>query len=160
MANVGEAPKRNEIPPALLASYQVMASRRIGYDTLMWQTPMLGLTAQAFLFSSALNPSSSRTARFIALSLALITSIISMQLMSKHRHHESADCLMLERLERIYKLEPLHVRPEVRDTVLQLRRPWYIRLSSFRVWMAGLALFAVAAAAIMIITIAAPGLLK
>jgi hypothetical protein len=163
MPDIGKQQPPNQhkqIQPEHLASYQVIASRRLGYDTLMWQTPMLGLTAQAFLFSSALTPSESRTARLIAMCLALATSIISMQLMSKHRHHELADSLLLERFEMEHKLVALHARPDHRDVSLHVRRPWYIRLSSYRVWMAGLSLFAIAAAAIIVITIAYPSLLQ
>jgi len=144
---------------ALLSSYQVMATRRLGYDTLMWQTPMLGLTAQAFLFTSALSPTATRTGRLIAASLALVTSIISMQLMSKHRHHELVDCRLLEDFEKKHGLEPLHVRSVSRDEPAHLNRNWFVGLSSYKVWMMGLALFAAGAAAIIIITLLTPALL-
>lgn len=152
--------EEKHITEKLLASYQVLASRRLGYDTLMWQTPILGLTAQAFLFSSALSPSSSQTARLIAMSLALVTSLLSMQLMSKHRHHEMTDSQTLERIEREHKLSLLHSSSSARDSSLKLPRSWFVNLSSYRVWMAGLALFAIAAASIIVITIVKPELLN
>lgn len=154
------AVRHKSAAPEILASYQVLASRRLGYDTLMWQTPMLGLTAQAFLFSSALSPSSSRTARLIAMSLALITSLISMQLMSKHRHHEMVDSRLLEQFEQDHELHALHCSSRARDSLSNARRSWFVNLSSYRIWMTGLGLFAIAAGLIIAITIAKPDLLR
>jgi hypothetical protein len=149
-----------QITPEILVSYQVLASRRLGYDTLVWQTPLLSLTAQAFLFSSALNPSSSQTARLIAMSLALITSLISMQLMCKHRHHEMIDSLMLEQFEEEHALHSVHSSSHSRGSSLELPRSWFVNLSSYHVWMSGLAFFAGAAIAIVVITVVKPELLK
>ena len=83
----GSSPSPNHATdPKYLISYQVLADRRLAQDTLLWQTPVSALTAQAFLFSSALSPSCSRVARLVAMVLALVTSLLSMQLMAKHRY--------------------------------------------------------------------------
>ncbi len=133
-----------------------------GYDTLMWQTPILGLTAQAFLFSVALNPSCSvRTARLISMILAqLATSLMSIQLMAKHRHHEMVDSLTLEQIEKDHSLTGLHLPIHHRQIAKTLKRPWLLKLSSYRVWMVGLALFAVAALFIIVVSIARPDILS
>lgn len=45
--------------------YSVVASRRLQWDNLLWQVPVLGLTAQAFLFTTALG-SGDRWSKVIA----------------------------------------------------------------------------------------------
>lgn len=65
--------------------YQVLESRRQSHDSMMWQVPALGLTAQAFLFTVALDAGSSRMARLIASALALSVALMSIQLMDKQR---------------------------------------------------------------------------
>ena len=58
-----------------LSIHQTLASRRASYDTMMWQAPMLSLTAQAFLFTIALGPGSSRVARVLASLLSFISAV-------------------------------------------------------------------------------------
>lgn len=144
---------------AQLAAYQVLAARRLGYDTLIWQTPALGLTAQAFLFTAALGHDTSRTARFIAGFLALVTSVISMQLMKKHRYHEMIDSHLLRKFEDQFSIDPLHAIPRERANRVNIKPSWPERLSSYSVWMCGLALFALAALSLIAITLACPELL-
>ena len=43
-----------------------VAARRTQSDQLVWQVPVLSLTAQAFFFSIALSPDGTRTTRIIA----------------------------------------------------------------------------------------------
>ena len=62
--------------------YRIVATRRGIYDTLLWQTPVLSLTAQAFLFSISLGSDASQWERRTAAVLALIASIASIQLTS------------------------------------------------------------------------------
>ena len=52
-------------------TYAIVAARRTQFDQLVWQVPVLSLTAQAFLFSIALSADASRTARVIASVLSL-----------------------------------------------------------------------------------------
>jgi hypothetical protein len=74
-----------------LSLYETIANRRATYDTMLWQAPVLSLTAQAFLFTIALGPGNSRLSRLLAGALALITALGSMQLMAKQRIHEKID---------------------------------------------------------------------
>jgi|SRR6266496_1936795 len=62
--------------------YTALAARRTAFDTLMWQIPTIGLTAQAFLLTIALGAGSSRWARMVAGSLALVTALVAIQTMA------------------------------------------------------------------------------
>ena len=144
----------------LTLTYQILASRRLGYDTLMWQAPALGLTAQAFLFTVALSADSSRTARLVASFLALVTSVISIQLVSKHRHHEMIDSLSLQDMEEKHGWDPIHEHPAKRAKQKGVSRNWFVALSSYRVWILGLASFGLAAILVIAITLVKPGMLR
>lgn len=144
--------------------YQVVASRRLGYDTSMWQVPALSFTAQAFLFTIALS-ASSNVARLIAASLALVIALISLQLMAKHRYHETIDARLLEAFEADMNLKGFfhclpHERPVYRAEQVGVKSQWFQHLSSYRVWMSGLAVFAIASIGIIIFIFINPMLLK
>jgi hypothetical protein len=64
-----------------------VAARRTQFDQLVWQVPVLSLTAQAFLYSIALSPDGTRTTRVIASLLPLVMTFLSLHLMVKHRQH-------------------------------------------------------------------------
>lgn len=146
--------------------WQTLASKRASIDTMMWQTPALGMTAQAFLLTLALGPESSQWARLLSSFLSLALSIMVMQLMAKHRRHEMLDSLLLQRIEvsvgisRLLGTSP-HASPgqrpdDDRQLVSQrLRRslpgpaPFW-SMSSYELWMIGLSLFAIVAFAIFV----------
>lgn len=64
------------------ALYEVVAQRRLHWDELVWQVPILGLTAQAFLFTVALSAGNSQFARATASALAWLAAVLSMALHS------------------------------------------------------------------------------
>lgn len=149
--------------------YPVVSSRRQGYDQMMWQVPALSLTAQAFLFSIALASSASQATRLIAATLALFTSLMSIQLMGKHRHHELQDALLLEKMEQDLGMRPVHTRkppmgrspstgPNSSPGAGPARTPWLwlIGLSSYRVWVLGLGVFGLAAAVVLVLSAFSP----
>jgi hypothetical protein len=70
------------------------------HDLLMWQVPVLSLTAQAFLLTIVLGGNSTPTSRVLASALALLASILSMQLMAKHRWHVKVERKWLAEFER------------------------------------------------------------
>ena len=147
-----------------LSIYETMSNRRTTYDIMMWQAPILSLTAQAFLFTIALGGGSSRLARLMAAALALISALGSMQLMAKHRFSGNVDSRLLQIYEdRIGITQSLgtsmHGRMADRARMANIGRPWYIRLPSTKFWIVILALFAAAAATVLIITWLEPGLL-
>jgi hypothetical protein len=146
--------KSNPDFAAVIPAYQIIASRRLGYDTLMWQVPALSFTAQSFLFTIALG-TSPNVARLIAASLALIAALLSIQLMAKQRYHEIIDAKLLENLEKEMKLDELigycpHEHPKLRARHIGMIPKWCHRLSSYQVWMVGLTLFAIASAGIIV----------
>jgi hypothetical protein len=113
---------------------------------MVWQTPALSLTAQAFLFTIALGEGTSG-ARLISALLALVAALASMQLMAKHRYLEIQDAKLLERYEEANDLEPIHARPNDEEAA------WYNQLSSYKVWLAMMASFALAAVGIVLVVL-------
>ncbi|MCI0563966.1 MAG: NUDIX domain-containing protein, partial [Nitrososphaera sp.] len=57
--------------------YGVLNARRDSFNNLLWQTPALSLTAQAFLFTIILSTDSAPTDRMVASLLAFITAVVS-----------------------------------------------------------------------------------
>lgn len=84
-----------------------MSARRLQWDNLLWQVPVLSLTAQAFLLTIALSADSSRLARIVACSLSIVAAILAVQLMTRHRQAEIADAHWLAEYEARYS--PSHV---------------------------------------------------
>ena len=83
---------------AKLAAYGAVAARRTAWDSLLWQVPVLSLTAQAFLFTIALG-GADEWGRIIAAFLSLDIAVISIMLMGRHRQAELLDAHWLERFE-------------------------------------------------------------
>ena len=69
----------------LVSLIGVYAGQFGSYTTLLWQVPVLGLTAQAFLLTIALESASSRWARCTASVLSIIIALASAVLM--HNQH-------------------------------------------------------------------------
>ena len=127
--------------------YNVLAARRVATNSILWQTPVLSLTAQAFLFTIALGPGTVVGARFIAAFLALVASLASMQLMAKHRYFEKRDSKMLQEYEDEKTNEgfqSIHARPDYDNAA------WYLKASSYRVWIFMLAVFGTAAFVVIV----------
>lgn len=76
--------------------YVVLNNRRDNFNNLIWQTPVLSLVAQAFLFTIILSDSSSVSASFIASFLSASVSVSSRHLLDKHRYAETECAKMLE----------------------------------------------------------------
>lgn len=82
----------------LLSLMSVHASQYASYTTLLWQVPALGLTAQSFLLTIALNSSSSPAAQRIASVLGIVIAAASQQLMHDHRGRAINHAALLRRL--------------------------------------------------------------
>jgi hypothetical protein len=145
-------------------AYNTVAARRMQWDTLLWQVPIMSLTGQAFLFSIALAPGSSQTARTVASALAVIAAWLSITLMTRYRQQELGDAQWLEDFEE--KLDP-SVRVHGKN-FLKIRdsRPFPARerlgiplLKGYRTWVIGLGLFGLAALLTLVTTWAWPDLL-
>lgn len=126
---------------------------------MLWQVPTLSLTAQAFLFTIALAPDSSRTARVVASGLSIIMTVLSMHLMARHRQAEHTDAHWIADYEREHFGRSWHGKDwAVKRNALPV--PFFAKLKGYPVWMAGLGLFGLAAVAVLLLTFLSPGILS
>lgn len=109
--------------------YAILNNRRDSFNQLVWQTPVLSLTAQAFLFAIVFSKSEEPTYQLIASILGLITAIASVQLLAKHRAGEEQAAKDAEDMERGAGIPKLNARNPLSWN------PWYVGQSSFRVWV-------------------------
>lgn len=124
--------------------YQLVAARRQGHDAMLWQTPAISLAAQAFLFTIVLDPDTTPGTRFVVGSLAFVTALVSIHLMTKHRYFEEVDRDWLEQFEirhRASGFRRLHGKP----SYPRGRKAWFVRRSAYDVWRLVLWFFALAA---------------
>ncbi|MEU8184900.1 hypothetical protein AB0B85_12085 [Micromonospora sp. NPDC049044] len=144
----------------LMAAYAVVGARRTSLDTMMWQVPALATAAQAFLLTIALQAGGSTPAQAVSAVLGAILALLSAQLMAKHRHLEMSDSRLAERIERQLGLaQGLEVPPHAAGRLrLGDHQPWWIRLSSYRLWLFGVASFGVADLVIALDAIAGLGI--
>jgi hypothetical protein len=149
-------PDLKDVDPLL---YQVVSARRLQWDNLLWQVPVISLTGQAFLSTIALSGGNTRLARVIASILALVAALLSMQLMSRQRQAEITDAQWLRAYE------------EANFTTAFTGQPWqnqrdkttvglfFSRLPGYSTWMAGFGVFAAAAIAVFLVALLSPGAL-
>lgn len=83
------------------ARYQGVLARRMQWDLLVWQVPVLGMTAQAFLFTIALGDGN-RFGRIVASLLSLTMTFLCITLMARHRQAELTDARWLAEYERAH----------------------------------------------------------
>lgn len=120
--------------------YSVLNSRRDSFNSLLWQTPVLSLTAQAFLFTIILSADSATTGRLVASLLAFVTAVVSVQLLAKHRFMEKRHAELLAQHERTLGRFEVNSEDSFKSNVR------YIQQSSYRLWMLALVAFAISAA--------------
>lgn len=106
--------------------YRTMNARRDSYNTLVWQTPVLSLTAQAFLFRIILSDNSNPCNRIIACILAVLTAFASIQLLGKHWFYNNHHAKILSSYENIMKLYPANQK-KVPDN-------WFQKIPSHIIW--------------------------
>jgi hypothetical protein len=126
-----------------LVMYQVVTARRLAANDRVWQSPGLALTAQAFLMTIGLGPGTGQLARIAAGSLSVIVSLMSIQLLLRHRRHDVVDAQWLEKFELAAGWESIH-RPPTQDPrygKVSFLRP--DRYRSWPIWVVGLACFGV-----------------
>ncbi|CAH0267514.1 hypothetical protein SRABI83_03554 [Arthrobacter sp. Bi83] len=137
-----------------ILSYQALNERVGDRDALIWQSAALAMTAQAFLLTIALGHDTSPAARSLAAMLGIAVTVMSVQLMLKHRLFMATDELLMIALERHMGLLVSAVdHPEKMDfiradggvPVLIQKAPaknWILIPKSVHVWIIGLSLFA------------------
>jgi hypothetical protein len=110
---------------APIVQYQIAAARRQHYDNLLWQTPVISMTAQAFLFTIALG-NGEPFERSIASFLACVVALASIHLMAKHRFFE------LEYAKKIVEMEKANEWPNISDQMNSAKG--VLGWSTYRVW--------------------------
>lgn len=80
-------------------TYEMLLQREMEQDAMLWETPTIALTAQAFLLTIALNKDSTAAAVYVSAALGVLVALLSMQLMAKHRFLNEMDRAQLHRLE-------------------------------------------------------------
>ena len=147
-------------------TYEMLTARFLAHDELLWQTPVLALTAQSFLMSISLSHEVADLAAATAAALGAILILMSMHLLGRHRFLELIEKHKLKQLEEAMKIEPLSTHswawkyakaPKLGSTFKPvdygLKSPGYPRIfswPSYVIWQGGLSLFAIANIAICI----------
>ncbi|WP_456787868.1 hypothetical protein [Cellulomonas sp. P5_C5] len=139
------------------AQYQVVAQRRMQWDNLVWQVPLLSLTAQAFLFAIVLGRDTTSLARVDSGLLSFVVTVLSITLMARHRQAEIADAHWLEEYEKARFGASVHGESfrAARDKIvlrgrLESRVPMW---PQFRVWIIGMSAFGLVAAVVVVLSI-------
>lgn len=142
--------------------YEALTARVGHRDALLWQSPALAMTAQAFLLVVALGHDSSPTARFVAALLGVFVTLMSIQLMLKHRMYMNNDQVTMVALERRmelpgsaidYATQLSHLdqaEPEQRLASRAMRKRGLTLFPSVTVWISGLTVFGVVNVLLMI----------
>ncbi|MBC3843491.1 hypothetical protein GXW82_34655 [Streptacidiphilus sp. 4-A2] len=130
--------------------YQIVAARRINYESMMWQVPSLALTAQAFLTTIGLSPGVGRLARVAVGMLAVIITLMTVHTGLRHRRNELADSVWLAKTEQALGWETVHDAPDVRAARLGIPTARFIRFRAYPLWVGGLSAFGVLGLALVI----------
>ena len=157
-------PKGSLVRPSVSvdAVYAALAARRTQFDNLLWQVPVLSLTAQAFLFTIALSDGGTQYSRSIACLLSMVTSFLTVQIFTRHRQAEITDAHWLAEFE-ARSSDGIDI---VHGPTWQKRRNRESAdagafeplryLPGFRTWAWGLSAFGVAAFLTLVVTWVAP----
>jgi hypothetical protein len=142
--------------PSADTMYAVVAARRSQFDSLLWQVPVLSLTAQAFLFTIALDPDTTRFARTIASLLSLVVTFLTVQLLTRHRQAEITDAHILQSWEISAEVVTVHGtawrdRRKEESADAGLFNP-LADFPGYKTWATGLSLFGLAALAVLLVT--------
>ncbi len=125
-------------------------------DALVWQTPALAVTAQAFLLTIGLDPDTARFARGIASVLGVVVAYMTCQLMAKHRYLRRLDEWKLRELEGDSRLSGLstHAYGDAADEYAGATR--LTKSKSYAVWQTGLVLIGLAHLLVLTLTVVWP----
>lgn len=136
----------------LTTLYEALTARVGHRDALLWQSPTLAMTAQAFLLTIALGHESRPIARLIAAFLGVAVAYMSVQLMLKHRMYMWNDQVTKVSLERMMKMptsaadydkQLAHLEQDTSQPPLRepKRKKWLTKFVSVHVWIWGLGFF-------------------
>ncbi len=132
----------------LVSLLGVYAGQFGSYTTLLWQVPALGLTAQAFLLTIALDYASSRWARCTASVLSIIIALASAVLMHNQRGREINHGELLRRIsEKLLLRDLLGGDIELDDALPQktnAQNVWAVDHFIYHAWIGCMCLFLIA----------------
>jgi hypothetical protein len=155
-AKPGELELQERLKGLDRAAYAAVSARRLQFDNLVWQVPVVSMTAQAFLFTISLSSGSHTYSRLVAAGLGAVAAFLSMHLVSRDRQAEIADARWL----RAYELANFGVAlhgPEWQRMRAEWTVGWFLsRLRGYPVWMTGFALFGFASLVTFVLALAHP----
>lgn len=128
--------------------YENLNRRRDSFNQLLWSAPSISLVAQSFLFSVILNNDTGTVARIISAVLAASISVVSIQLLAKHRFNEREIAIELDKIEQ-------HSNRYRANRILA-PKTWLEKQSSYWWWTVMLWLFGITAIAIIFIMLISP----
>lgn len=135
----------------MLETYGVVSDREISHNGLMWQTPVLAMTAIAFLMTIALG-SNRDWERALAAFLSTTVAAVSVQLMAKHSIGQIADADALWAIERRRHMFEAHApfdrRPFARTTRHTGATGWLASKKSRDWWIRAMTLFGAVSAVV------------
>ena len=124
-----------------LTLYETLLQRELSQNAMLWQTPALAITAQAFLITLAFTPTDPDAGRLAAAVLGSAVAAMSMQLMAKHRYLERKDRAQMARLEELLTLPQISAGAVIPRTKNLPTQTWFTNRSSYLVWQVGFILF-------------------
>lgn len=151
-------------PEDIRLVYSAVASRRLQWDSLLWQVPVLSLTAQAFLYATVFGPDSSTFGRLASAALSIVITLMSITLMARHRQAEITDARWLESVELRWPGEyRQHGRPwRARRNEEAVDAGWLDKVvptwPAYKVWTVGLGCFGLISVAAIIAALVQPSL--
>lgn len=117
--------------------YSVLADHRVNLNEMLWQTPVLSLTAQAFLFMIAFDQNTGVEYRVASIVFVVLMALASLQLIAKHRACETHCMKLLGEFEsKTPGFGPVHDYKKA-----GARFSIFTRRSSYRLWIGLLWLF-------------------
>ena len=121
--------------------YPIVAARRQGYDALLWQTPALAVTAQAFLLTVVFSPGANEHVAVVISAFALLVGLAAIQLLARLRYLEMYDSELLVTYEKSHETEGLAIVHGKRRPLASVPAKGLARFRAYRVWMAVLVAF-------------------
>jgi hypothetical protein len=98
-------------PDNVRALHSALVAKRATLDQLIWQAPVIALTAQAFLMTIAFDTDKSAFYRCLSGTVATIIGLLSWQLFLRHTFIERQATMQLEELELRHFGQTVHARP-------------------------------------------------
>lgn len=134
-------------------TYQATHSSFVAHNQLMWQTPVLAMTAMAFLLTIALGDGEG-WARALAGSLSALTAFVSVQLMAKHSYFQIRDAELLHQIEIANGMLPINAKKAFERTTGNGNwadfENWLGKFRSRSIWILAMLLFGFASVAISV----------